>query len=179
MLDKLLRLLLYLMTDPSVSRLCLAVPGVCAGPAATPGAVMHRLAAAAMTAAMIAGIAGCTSEAAPNPPEVPRPVRTVVAQAQPLATSLTLPGEIRPRIETRYGFRVGGKLAQRAVSVGDRVVPGQVLARLDSTDAMPAVNAQRSNVDAARTDLQLAEVELARLRDLRVRSYISQTALDR
>lgn len=119
----------------------------------------------------------------PPPPaakvEPPRPVRTVVVQPQQTAVAIQLPGEVRPRIESRLGFRVGGKLASRSVSVGDRVAPGQVLARLDPTDLAPALAAQQALVVAARTDRDLAAVELDRLRPLRTQNYISQAALDR
>jgi multidrug efflux pump subunit AcrA (membrane-fusion protein) len=65
----------------------------------------------------------------------------MVAAPQSVSVPLTLPGEVRPRIESRLGFRVGGKLIARSVSVGDVVAPGQALARLDPTDLMPAVQA--------------------------------------
>jgi RND family efflux transporter MFP subunit len=111
--------------------------------------------------------------------EPPRPVRTMVVQPQRTAVAIQLPGEVRPRIESRLGFRVGGKLASRSVSVGDRVVPGQVLARLDPTDLAPALAVQQAQVVAARTDRDLAAVELERLRHLRGQNYISQASLDR
>jgi RND family efflux transporter MFP subunit len=74
---------------------------------------------------------------------------------------------------------VGGKLATRTVSIGDRVVPGQLLARLDPTDLAPALQAQQAQLMAARTDRDLAAVELDRLRNLRTLNYISQASLDR
>jgi RND family efflux transporter MFP subunit len=106
-------------------------------------------------------------------------VRTVVAQPQRVEIAIQLPGEVRPRVESRLGFRVGGKLSQRAVSIGDRVAPGQVLARLDPTDLAPALAAQQAQVVAARTERDLAAVELERLRHLRAQNYISQASLDR
>ncbi len=130
-------------------------------------------------AACVSGmLAGCQKEPPPKV-EVPRPVRTVVAQLQPVGQALVLPAEIRPRIEIRYGFRVGGKLSQRLVSVGDRVEPGQLLARLDPQDAAPAVEAARAALEAAATDARLAETELARLRELREKNFISAAQLDR
>ncbi len=137
---------------------------------------LPRLSAAALAAVLAAGCG--QKEAAPKV-EAPRPVRTMVVQPQVTAVALQLPGEVRPRIESRLGFRVGGKLSQRSVSVGDRVVPGQVLARLDPTDLAPALLAQQAQVVAARTDRDLARVELERLRSLRAQNYISQASLDR
>jgi RND family efflux transporter MFP subunit len=124
-------------------------------------------------------LAACGAKETPPKVEPPRPVRTVVVQPQSTAIAMQWPGEVRPRIESRLGFRVGGKLSQRLVSVGDRVVPGQVLARLDPIDLAPALQSQQAQVVAARTDRDLAAVELERLRNLRVQNYISQASLDR
>ena len=131
----------------------------------------------------VALVSGCLVACSPKPSlekvESPRPVRTQVLAPQEVGTVLTLPGEVRPRIESRLGFRVSGKLSQRMVSVGDRVVPGQVLARLDPTDALPGVAAQQAQLQAARTDRDLAALELERQRSLRAQQFISQAALDR
>ncbi|MEI7444478.1 MAG: efflux RND transporter periplasmic adaptor subunit [Burkholderiales bacterium] len=132
---------------------------------------------AALVAVLVAACA--EKEVATAKVEPPRPVRTMVVQPQSTAVAIQLPGEVRPRIESRLGFRVGGKLSQRTVSVGDRVVPGQTLARLDPTDLAPALQAQQAQVVAARTDRDLASVELERLRNLRAQNYISQASLDR
>lgn len=132
------------------------------------------------TAALLAALlAGCAEKEVAPKAEPLRPVRTMVVQPQSTAVAIQLPGEVRPRIESRLGFRVGGKLSQRTVSVGDRVVPGQTLARLDPTDLAPALQAQQAQVVAARTDRDLAAVELERLRNLRAQNYISQASFDR
>lgn len=111
--------------------------------------------------------------------EPPRPVRTVVVEPSARDDAVSWPAEIRPRIEIRYGFRVAGKLAERRVSVGDRVRSGQVLARLDPQDAAPAVAAAQASLDAMRVDVSLQAAELARVRELKERNFISQASLDR
>jgi RND family efflux transporter MFP subunit len=129
--------------------------------------------------AVLCLLVGCKGKEPEVKVEAPRPVRSVVAKLTASADVLSLPGEIRPRIESRLGFRVGGKLLQRNVSVGDRVVLGQVLARLDPTDLAPALQAQQAQLESARTDRDLAAVELDRLRSLKTQNYISQGSLDR
>jgi len=126
-------------------------------------------------------LAACDGQAASTSPgvEVLRPVRTVVVGEQILSHSLHLPAEVRPRIETRYGFRVGGKIAERKVSIGDRVTKGQSLASLDPQDVRPAIDSARAVLEAARTDLALAKSELERVRELREQGYVSQGQLDR
>ncbi len=111
--------------------------------------------------------------------ERPRPVRYVTVAQQASTVALTLPAAVQARVETRYGFRVGGKIASRGVSVGDTVVAGQVLARLDPQDREPARNAARSQVDAAETELRLARVEMERLNGLFDRGYVSRAQVDR
>jgi RND family efflux transporter MFP subunit len=155
-----------------------------ASPTASPMAPLTPSPRAARTAALAAPLAvlllaACAEQAPIAAVEAPRPVRTVVVAPQSTVAALTLPGEVRPRVESRLGFRVGGKLAQRTVSVGDTVAPGQVLARLDPTDLAPALQAQQAQVLAVRTDRDLAAVELERLRSLRAQNFIAQAALDR
>ena len=125
-----------------------------------------------------ATLAACGREPAPHV-ETPRPVRSIVAQPQATSVALTLPAEVRPRIESRLGFRVGGKIAERTVSVGDRVAPGQVLARLDPQDVAPAIDAARAQVEAASTDLELARADLKRTAELHDQRFVSQAQLDR
>ena len=43
-------------------------------------------------------------------------------------------GEVRARVESRLGFRVGGKIVSRKVDVGTLVKRGQVLMALDPQD---------------------------------------------
>jgi membrane fusion protein, multidrug efflux system len=132
----------------------------------------------ALSLALLA-ISGCAPEPVAQKVDPPRPVRSLVVEPRQLASSLTLPGEVRPRIETRYAFRVGGKIAERNVSVGDRVAAGKVLAKLDPADVTPAIDAGLAQAQANRTEVALASVELRRLKDLRERNYISQAQLDR
>jgi membrane fusion protein, multidrug efflux system len=123
-------------------------------------------------------LVGCERQP-PVRDERPRPVRSMVVEPSRSTTLLDLPGEVRPRVETRYGFRLGGKIAERLVSVGDTVSRGQVLARLDPQDVAPAIAAARAQLEAAQTDLKLARIELQRLIDLRDRNFVSAAQVDR
>lgn len=80
-------------------------------------------------------------------------------------------GEVRAHHELALGFRAAGKIISRTVDAGSQVRAGQVLARLDPTDAgLQAV--------AAQSQYQLAESEAARYRELHSKGFISQSALD-
>jgi HlyD family secretion protein len=65
-------------------------------------------------------------------------------------------GTLIPSTEVDLSFSTGSVLVEVAVEVGDRVEAGDVLARLDDTDA-------RSEVAQAEINLRLAELELATL----------------
>ncbi len=130
-------------------------------------------------------VAGCgkkdeaKTEAAATKAEPPRPVRFMQVGMSALGDISYLPGEVRPRYEQRYGFRVPGKIARRAVDVGQEVKAGQVLAVLDSQDALPAINAQSAQVEVARTDFVLQQSELKRQQELRDKGFVSGAALER
>lgn len=125
-------------------------------------------------------LAGCGREA-PNAAvsEPPRPVRTLTVTPLAPEGTWSLAGDVRPRIEVRYGFRVGGRILERRVQVGDRIAPGQVLARLDPRDLTPTLDAQRAQQTAAETELTLARADLARAEKLRTGNFVSDANVDR
>lgn len=116
---------------------------------------------------------------APTKAEPARPVRTLRIAPGASDDAMLLPADVRPRYEQRYGFRVGGKIAQRLVEVGQTVKPGQTLAVMDAADVLPAIAAQRAQVEATRSDEALQQAELNRVRDLRDKGFVSGAALER
>ena len=123
------------------------------------------------------GPAAAASDASHNMPV--RPVRYTTVGVQTIGDDTQLPGEIRPRHEQRYGFRVGGKIAQRLVDVGQEVKAGQALAVLDAQDIQPAIDSQSAQLEVARADLALQESELKRQQALRDQGFVSTAALER
>lgn len=111
--------------------------------------------------------------------EPPRPVRTQTVTASAVAPAWSLAGEVKPRVEVRYGFRVGGRVIERNVEVGNRVEAGQLLARLDPQDLAPALDAQRAQQEAIRTELAIAKAELARAERLRAGNFVSDANVER
>ena len=111
--------------------------------------------------------------------EAPRPVRFMRVGLMDVGNIAYLPGEVRPRFEQRYGFRVGGKIASRLVDIGQAVKAGQVLAVLDSQDVLPAIKAQEAQVEVARSDFQFQQSELKRQRELRDKGFVSGAGLER
>jgi len=149
---------------------------------------MNKKATLLLAALLVIGslaLAGCgkkdeaKTQAAPAKAEPPRPVRFMQVGMSALGDISYLPGEVRPRYEQRYGFRVPGKIARRAVDVGQEVKAGQVLAVLDSQDVLPAINAQSAQVEVARTDFVLQQSELKRQQELRDKGFVSGAVLER
>ncbi len=113
-------------------------------------------------------LTGCGKKV--EPVEEVRPVRLMQLSPAQGRTDFEFSGEVRPRIESRLGFRVGGKIAARLVDVGASVRKGQPLARLDPTDLALAETGARAQFDAAKTDRDLAAADLKRYKELAART---------
>lgn len=123
-------------------------------------------------------LGACSKQIAPEVEPI-RPVLVERVGQQEEAKVFELPGEVRPQIESRLGFRVGGKLARRFVQTGDRVRVGQLLAQLDPQDLQPAVDAAAAQLEAARTEERLARADRDRTQELKDRKFVSAAQLDR
>lgn len=88
-------------------------------------------------------------------------------------------GEVRARVESRLGFRVGGKLLERPAEVGQAVRAGQLLAQLDPQDLALASQAAQAQVSAAQTQRDLAAADFRRYQELRDKGFISSAELER
>jgi RND family efflux transporter MFP subunit len=121
-------------------------------------------------------LAGCSKQA--ERAEEIRPVRAVKLAAGEVDAVAEFPGEVRPRIESRLGFRVGGKIIARKVELGSAVRRGQVLMQLDPQDLRLAQAQADAGLKAAQSNRDLAQAELQRYRDLRERNFVSQAVLD-
>jgi len=102
-----------------------------------------------------------------------RPVRTMTVTSEQGAGTAEFSGDVRPRIESRLGFRVPGKIVARLVDVGATVKKGQVLARLDPTDLALAQQSSQAQLSAAKTDRDLAAADLKRYSELFAKGFIS------
>ena len=138
----------------------------------------RRLPSAALLSASLLLLLAACSKPAP-PPEPVRAVKTVVIAPATTGSTYEYAAEIRARVESRLGFRVGGKMVERPVNVGDTVKPGQLLARLDPRDLRLGEDVARAAVAGAAVNLQQAEADFKRYRDLRDQGFISGAELER
>jgi RND family efflux transporter MFP subunit len=125
-----------------------------------------------MTIGLLAGwltvavMAGACSKPAENDPRLKPPTVEVFKAQAAGSNSRTFTGIVEARVQSDLGFRVGGKILERAVNVGERVQKGQILMRLDSLDLKLAFAAQQANVEAARARYTQAKIDEARLAGL-------------
>jgi multidrug efflux system membrane fusion protein len=138
---------------------------------------MRALELFALAAAALLAV-GCGKAPPPKAEEV-RLVRVQKIAPVESNNSVEFPGEVRPRYETRLGFRVGGKMTERLVEVGSRVRAGQPIARLDPRDLELALDSAKAQVAQLETERTLAQADLARYRDLRAKNFISQAEFER
>ncbi len=116
----------------------------------------------------------------PPPPEDPiRSVKLVQAVVGGVGVRQEYAAEVRARTESRLGFRVGGKLQQRPVDVGQAVRSGQLLAVLDPQDYELGVRAATAQLGAAQTQRDLAAAELKRFLGLRDQGFVSAAEIER
>ena len=116
----------------------------------------------------------------PAPPEEPiRAVKVVTVGVDSMHSGSEFAGEVRARVESRLGFRVGGKMVRRQAELGQRVKAGDVLAQLDPQDLKLASAASRAQVAAAVTNRDLAAADFKRFKELREQNFISGAELER
>jgi RND family efflux transporter MFP subunit len=115
-------------------------------------------------------IAGCTQE---KPAPVTRPVRTFEVHYDGASEANRYVGTVQARHEVDHAFRVGGKIAQRRVDVGQTVREGDVLAVLDDADYRLAEEAARQQSAAATAQARQAESDRLRLGALKKDGSVS------
>src|SRR5437870_9295770 len=104
---------------------------------------------------------GCSKQAVKDPRLQSPRVEVFKAEAAG-SISRTFTGIVAARVQSDLGFRVGGKILERSVNMGQRVQKGQMLMRLDPVDLKLSLAAQQANVEAARAKYTQAKADEAR-----------------
>lgn len=113
--------------------------------------------------------------------ETPKPVQRVLVQnieEADFSAEVRLTGDIQARVEAQQAFRVGGKIIERLVDVGDQVQAQQVLARLDPQEQRSNLDTANAAVTAQRAQLREAELAFERQRKLLPKGYTSRSEFD-
>jgi membrane fusion protein, multidrug efflux system len=122
-------------------------------------------------------LAACHSKTKANAPEV-RPVRTVVAAKREAGETTVLTGHVEAENEVALAFRISGRMIERPVNIGDRVQPGQVVAKLDPQNELNSLRSARANLAATQAQLTQARNTFERQRRLLERGVSSRAEFD-
>lgn len=112
-------------------------------------------------------VAGCgPGEQAPAAQNKPHPVRTQEIVNQDLPVLVHAVGRLLPDREVILSTQVTGIVSRISADVGDAVVSGQILVKLDPVDYALALNQVNANLQSARAQLKTAENSYARAKRL-------------
>jgi RND family efflux transporter MFP subunit len=139
--------------------------------------VRRRLGHIHAAAGVVLLLAGCGDgqEAAPT---AGRPVSMVTVEAGKLASDVRLSGEIQAEVNVAIAFRIGGKVSELTVNVGDQVGAGQVIARLDSTIERNTLAAAKAALEAARGEVETTRNAYERQERLLAQGFTTRPRYD-
>jgi RND family efflux transporter MFP subunit len=126
----------------------------------------------ATIAATSASLLSACSHDAP-PAEVLRPVRTIELQYESARGVSRYFGSVQARHEVDQAFRVGGKVIERRIEVGQNVREGDVIAVLDDVDYRLSEEAARQQLEAAIARARQAESDWQRMQALKQDGSVS------
>lgn len=137
----------------------------------------RRLGTALLAAGLLPLLAACGEEEA-SAPEI-RPVRVVAVESREAGEAVSLAGTVESQIQVDLAFRIGGRMIERLVNVGDTVDAGQLVARLDATDEQNGLRAAEATLLAANGQLSEARLNYERQRHLYERQIAARVAFER
>ncbi|MGO4667771.1 efflux RND transporter periplasmic adaptor subunit [Bosea sp. 2RAB26] len=135
-----------------------------------------RILRAAAASMFVLALAACQNQEAA--PSEGRPVRVVKVEAGKLANDIKLSGEIQAEKNVGLGFRIGGRVAERPVNVGDRVAAGQIVARLDPSLERNALTAAKATLEAARGEVNTTRNTFERQERLMAQGFTTRPRFD-
>lgn len=125
---------------------------------------------------LAATLAACGSEQAP--PQEGRPVGVVTVEAGQFSDDIRFSGEIQAKKDVGLAFRVGGRVLERPVNVGDRVAAGQVIARLEPSLEQNALAAAKAALEAARGEVSTTRNTYERQERLMAQGFTTRPRYD-
>lgn len=135
---------------------------------------------ASLFASLLASVSLLTACGKPAETANPvRAVRTMVLADGGGSLQREFSADIRARTESRLSFRVGGKVTQRSVELGQRVRAGQLLVQVDPQDLRLGADAAKAALSAAEAQAAQAGADLVRFKELRSQGFISEAELER
>jgi RND family efflux transporter MFP subunit len=107
-----------------------------------------------------------------------RPVRTITVDKRDGGAPVILTGRIEAEDEAALAFRIAGRVIENTMKLGDRVRPGQVVARLEPHNELNALRAAQASLAAANALLVRSRNHFARQETLVKQGWTSKKAYD-
>ncbi len=107
------------------------------------------------------------------------PLQTVVAQEREVAQTYGLDGVVEATHQATVSAQISGRVKAVLFDVGDRVNKGQVILRIDESEANQAVAGSNAQLAQAQAALSNAKLNYERSQQLFAQKFISQAALDK
>ncbi|XKH60507.1 efflux RND transporter periplasmic adaptor subunit [Halomonas sediminis] len=115
-------------------------------------------------------LAGCEKSQTLEPASA-RPVKLLTLDDAGAALMRHFPARVEASTRSDLSFRMAGELLELNVAAGQRISAGEMIARIDDSNA-------RSQLESARSSLELAEATFERMRYTLERGAISQVRFD-
>src|SRR6059058_1081037 len=130
----------------------------------------------ALIIAIALPLAACSKE---QPRKVViRPVRVSSVQHALSGDTISLTGQIQAKDPINLAFRIGGRLLERTVSVGNPVKRGQVVARIEPQDLQNALRSAEADLASAQAVLANSKGTEGRQSELLSKGFTTQAQYD-
>ncbi len=126
--------------------------------------------------AVTLSIAACGKEQ-PKKVEI-RPVRVTSVQHTLSGDTISLTGQIQAKDQVNLAFRIGGRLQERTVTVGDPVTAGQIVARIEPQDYQNALRSAEADLNSAQAVLANAQATEGRQSELLSKGFATRVQYD-
>lgn len=123
-------------------------------------------------------LAACGGPDADEQAAEARPVRAITLDRSDAGHQVTLSGRVAAQDEVAVAFRIGGRMIERPVNVGDRVRAGQVIARLEPMNERNQRLTAQAGLNAAIADQVRARDERTRQESLIDEGFTTRARLD-
>jgi RND family efflux transporter MFP subunit len=107
-----------------------------------------------------------------------RPVRVTSIRHTPSGETISLTGQIQAKDLVNLAFRIGGRLQERTVTVGDPVTPGQIVAKIEPQDYQNALRSSEADLASAQAVLANAQNTESRQSQLLSRGFAARAQYD-
>jgi len=107
-----------------------------------------------------------------------RPVRVISIQRAPIVETVSLTGQIQAKDQVNLAFRIGGRLKERNVTVGDPVTAGQIIAKIEAQDYQNALLSAGAELTSAQAVLTNAQNVESRQSELLSRGFTTRVQYD-